>query len=144
MKTSPAGRALIHGFEGCKLQAYQDGADVWTIGMGHTRGVKKGMVCNIEQAQIWLVEDLEDAEADVERLVTVPLNQNQFDALVSFVFNLGGTKLAGSTLLKHLNAGRYKEAAGQFKLWKLVAGKPSNGLVRRRAAETDLFLKEIK
>lgn len=143
MKTSAAGRMLIHQFEGLRKQAYLCSAGVPTLGIGHTRGVKLGMSCTVEQAQIWLTEDLEDAEAAVDHLVTVPLTQSQFDALTSFTFNLGATRLKTSTLLKKLNAGDYKGAANQFKLWVMSGGKRTEGLVRRRAAETDLFLKDI-
>lgn len=144
MKTNAAGRMLIRQFEGLRKQAYICPAGVPTIGFGRTKGVKLGQSCTEQQAQVWLAEDLEEAEADVESLVTVPLNANQHAALVSLFYNLGRTKLKSSTLLKKLNAGDYVGAAGQFKLWRLVDGKPSNGLVRRRAAETDLFLKEMK
>lgn len=143
MKTSAEGRMLIRQFEGLRKQAYICPAGVPTIGFGRTKGVKLGMSCTEQQAQVWLTEDLEEAEADVESLVTVPLNSNQHAALVSLFYNLGRTKLASSTLIRKLNAGDYIGASQQFKLWRLVSGKPSNGLVRRRAAETDLFLKEI-
>jgi lysozyme len=139
MKTSVAGRAAITSYEGCKLQAYQDGAGVWTCGVGHTRGVTQQTTCTQELAQAWLETDLCSAEMDVSHLVHVHLTQEQFDALVSFVFNLGGAALAMSTLLKKLNIADYDGAADQFKAWNLVAGKPSLGLIRRRAAEAAMF-----
>lgn len=141
MKTSPSARAAIYGFEGCRKQAYQDSVGVWTIGVGHTKGVKPGQSCTDAQAQIWFTEDLEDAEAAVEHLVTVPLTQGQFDALVSFVFNLGPKRLTTSTLLRHLNAGNYSAAAAQFKLWCHAGEQILPGLVKRRAWETDSFFK---
>lgn len=144
MKTSAAGRAAIYTFEGCRKQAYLCSAGVATLGVGHTRGIKLGMKCTDEQAQVWLTEDLEDAEAAVSSLVKVPLTQGMFDSLTSFVFNLGPTKFASSTLLKHLNAGNYTAAAGQFKLWVNAGGKPVAGLIKRRAWEAETFAKDIK
>lgn len=143
MKTSAAGRAAIANYEGCKLQAYQDGVGVWTIGYGHTRSVKAGDTCTITQAQQWLADDLASAEADVSRLCQVYLTQNQFDALVSFAYNLGGGALAKSTLLKRLNVSDYDGASKQFALWNLVGGKPSLGLTRRRAAEATMFSTKV-
>jgi lysozyme len=144
MKTSAQGRALIRNAEGCQLQAYRCPAGIPTIGVGHTKGVRMGDKCTLQQADIWLTQDLEDAEAAVSDLVKVPLTQGQFDALVSFVFNLGEPSFKDSTLLKHLNAGNYKAAAAQFKLWVHSNGVVLPGLVKRRAAETDLFLKDTK
>lgn len=143
MKTSAAARAAIFGFEGCRKQAYQDSAGVMTIGVGHTKGVKAGQSCTDAQAQVWFTQDLEDAEAAVEQLVKVPLTQGQFDALISFTYNLGAGNLKSSTLLKHLNAKNYSAACGQFKLWCHAGGQVLPGLVKRRAWETDTFSKDI-
>ena len=140
MKTSPVGRALIRRFEGCRLAAYLCPAGIWTIGVGHTRGVKKGDSCTVQQADVWLTEDLEDAEAAVEMLVKVPLTQGQFDALVSFTFNLGAKRLGESTMLILLNKGNYRAAAGQFSRWVNAGGQKLSGLIARRAAEADMFL----
>lgn len=134
-----AGLALIKQFEGCKLEAYQDGAGVWTIGTGHTHGVKAGDTCSQEQADAWLEQDLIGAETAVSSLVKVPLSDNQFAALVSFTFNEGQGKLAGSTLLKKLNEGGYDLVPTYLKSWIFVAGKQCQGLVRRRAAEAELW-----
>lgn len=142
MKTSPAARAAIFGFEGCYKQAYLCPAGIPTIGVGHTRGVKMGDTCTTEQAQSWFTDDLEDAEAAVEHLVKVPMSQGMFDSLVSFTYNLGAERLKTSTLLKYLNEGRTFAAAGQFKLWCHAGGKVCDGLVKRRAWETDTFLKD--
>jgi GH24 family phage-related lysozyme (muramidase) len=87
-----------------------------------------------------LQSDIRIVTSYVNRLVTVEINQNQFDALVDFTFNLGSGALAGSTLLKKLNAGDYEGAANEFKRWNHVNGKPSKGLTRRRAAEEKMFL----
>lgn len=146
MKTSSNGRALIRQFEGDKLTAYICPAGVLTIGVGHTgRDVKRGMTITQAQSDALLVADLAKFEAAVARLVKVPVTQNQFDALVSFAFNLGAAALGGSTLLKLLNGGRYAEASAQFSKWDkaTVSGKKVAlpGLTKRRAAEAALFLK---
>jgi lysozyme len=140
MKPSGACRALVRQFEGCKLQAYLCPAGVATIGVGHTRNVKLGDRCSQEQADLWLTQDLEDAGASVASLVKVPLTQGQFDALTSFVFNLGIRRLAESTLLILLNKGDYHGAAAQFARWVRSDGQVLDGLVRRRAAEAKLFM----
>lgn len=134
-----AGLALIKEYEGFEAHAYQDTGGVWTCGYGHTRGVGPGVSCTPEQAEVWLEADLESAEKDVQRLVKVPLNDNQYAALVSFTFNLGGHQLGKSTLLKLLNAGDYAGAGGQFKFWIYDNGKKLKGLIKRRAAEAALW-----
>lgn len=144
MKPSGAARVLVRQFEGCRLQAYQCPAGVPTIGVGHTRGVKLGDRCSQQQADLWLTQDLEDAAAVVSTLVRVPLTQGQFDALTSFVFNFGARKFGGSTLLILLNKGNYKAAADQFSRWVYADGKVEPGLVKRRAAEAELFLQSMK
>jgi len=144
MKASGACRSLIREFENCKLQAYRCPAGIPTIGVGHTRGVKMGDTCTVQQADVWLTEDLEDAEAAVSTLVKAPLEQEQFDALVSFAFNLGQPALAESTLLILLNKRSYKAAAEQFDRWVHSNGKKLAGLVRRRAAEKALFLDGLR
>lgn len=144
MKASGACRALIREFEGRYLQAYRCPAGIPTIGVGHTHGVRMGDTCSVEQADVWLTEDLQDAEAAVNTLVKVPLTQEQFDALVSFAFNLGRTALAESTLLILVNKGSFKAAAEQFDRWVYSKGKKLPGLVRRRAAEKALFLDGLR
>ncbi|EDS6807332.1 lysozyme [Salmonella enterica subsp. enterica serovar Legon] len=140
MKTSDNGRAFIRAREGVKLAAYQDGGGVWTIGYGHTRGVKQGQVINHEQADEFLNNDLRQVESCISERVTVPLNQNQFDALVSFVFNVGRQAFSDSTLLKKLNEGNYRAAADQFTRWVYDNDQFVQGLYNRRVAERDLFL----
>ncbi|EJS6056321.1 lysozyme [Salmonella enterica] len=140
MKTSDNGRAFIRAREGVKLAAYQDGGGVWTIGYGHTRGVKQGQVINHEQADEFLDNDLRQVESCISERVTVPLNQNQFDALVSFVFNVGRQAFSDSTLLKKLNEGNYRAAADQFTRWVYDNDQFVQGLYNRRVAERDLFL----
>jgi lysozyme len=129
-------------FEGCGLKAYPDpgsGNVPWTIGYGHTRGVKPGDVCTQDQADDWLELDMSIAQSAVVKLVTVPIGPNQTESLSDFVFNLGETQFASSTLLKMLNASDYVGASKQFARWNLASGKVLNGLVARRAAEKDMF-----
>jgi len=140
MKTSQFGIDLIKHHEGVRLKAYDDGVGVWTIGVGHTKGVKPGDTITDAQVDQYLREDLETAEYAVNSLVSVDLNQNEFDALVSLVFNIGSGNFASSTMLKMLNKGNYAAAADQFPRWNLAKGKVLRGLVTRRAAERALFL----
>ncbi len=139
MQTSQRGIDLIKRFEGLRLSAYKCPADVWTIGYGTTAGVKPGQTITKERAEELLREDVERFEAQVLRLVKVPLTQGQHDALVSFVYNLGAGNLSNSTLLRLLNSGDYKGAAAQFDRWTKAGGKELPGLVKRRAAERALF-----
>ena len=145
MQTSEKGIALIKEFEGCKLTAYQDSVGVWTIGYGWTQPVdgkpiRAGMTIKQETAERLLKTGLVSYESDVSRLVKVGLTQGQFDALVSFTYNLGARSLSTSTLLRKLNAGDYAGAADEFLRWNKAGGKVLNGLTRRREAERDLFL----
>lgn len=139
MRISTEGLAFIKQAEGCRLTAYLDSVGVPTIGVGHTRGVKMGDTCTEEQATQYLLDDLESVYSDIEALVEVPLSQGQFDALCSWVFNLGGPALRGSTLLKLLNAGDYEAARKQFPRWDKAGGVPLAGLTKRRAAEAAMF-----
>ena len=145
MQTSEKGIALIKQFEGCKLTAYQDSVGVWTIGYGWTKPVdgkpiRAGMTINQETAERLLKTGLVSYESDVSRLVKVGLTQGQFDALVSFTYNLGARSLSTSTLLRKLNTGDYAGAADEFLRWNKAGGKVLNGLTRRREAERALFL----
>lgn len=140
MELSARGIAFIKGREGCPLLAYRDQRGVPTIGFGHTLGVKMGDTCSQSEANKWLVEDTEVAQHAVNQLVTVPLNQNQFDALVSFTFNIGVGAFKGSTLLSLLNQGAYAGAAQQFLRWNHVGGIGNAGLTKRRQAEQAMFV----
>ena len=131
--------ALIKDFEALKLKAYLCPAKVWTIGYGHTRNVKSGDEISIYQAERYLRADLVQNEQDVNRLVRVPLTQEQYDALVSFVFNVGSRAFSTSTLLKKLNSRDYDGAANEFARWKFAKGKALPGLERRRLLEKRLF-----
>lgn len=137
---SKSALAMTERFEGCRLEAYQDQGGVWTIGYGHTMGVKRGDKCTLLEAQGYLIHDLQEAEHVVQHYVSVPLNQGEFDALVDFVFNLGMYEFINSTLLKLLNKGDYAGAANQFDLWDRCGGEVVAGLLRRREAERQEFL----
>ena len=139
MNISQEGLSLIKKFEGCELEAYKCAANVWTIGYGSTDGVKEGMEISQERAEMLLLEDVEVFEESVNKLVEVPLEQNQFDALVSWTFNLGSTNLKNSTLLKVLNDKDYEGVPAQIKRWNKAGGKVLQGLIRRREAEALLF-----
>ena len=139
MRTGRDGVELIRHFEGCRFDAYLCPAGVWTIGYGHTADVKEGDSIDQEAAEAFLIEDLEKFEQAVMRLVEVPLTQQQFDALVSWTFNLGAGNLAESTLLRKLNNYQYAEVPEQMMRWVRAGGKVLEGLVRRRAAEAALF-----
>lgn len=139
-KTGPRGLALIKSFEGLRLQAYTCPAGVLTIGYGSTGPhVRPGMRITEQQADALLLSDLSRFEAAVTGAVRVPLTQAQFDALVSFTFNVGVAALRSSTLLRKLNAGDYAGAAAEFARWNKAGGKVLAGLTRRRAAERALF-----
>ena len=139
MKTGTKGIELIKHFEGCELEAYKCAAGVWTIGYGHIKGVTSDSVITQEQAEQMLVEELNEYEGYINNMVTVPLSQNQFDALVSWVYNLGGGNLKASTLLKVVNSGEFKGVPEQIMRWNKAGGKVLEGLTRRRQAEADLF-----
>ncbi|MEQ1318929.1 lysozyme [Acinetobacter guillouiae] len=147
MKISNIGINLIRGFEDLRLKAYDDGVGVWTIGYGTTAingvAVKKGDTCTAEQAKSYMAQDLKKFESAVNTSVKVPLNQNQFDALVSLTYNIGTGAFKDSTLLKKLNAKDYKGAAAQFDRWNKGGGKVMQGLVNRRAKERKLFEKAV-
>jgi lysozyme len=140
MLTSQRGIDLIKEFEGCVLEAYDDGVGVWTIGYGHTRDVRKGDRISEQIAEDLLKLDLSEFENGVSSRVKAHLNQNQFDALVSFAFNVGLGALGESTLLRVLNEGDYQGASDQFGQWVHGGGQVMDGLVRRREAEKALFL----
>jgi lysozyme len=140
MKTSFNGINLIKQFEGLRLKAYQDVVGIWTIGFGTITNVKPGDVIMEEKAIEFLQHDLEKFEATINKYVTVPINQNQFDALACFCYNVGSGAFMKSTLLKCLNAGDMIGASKQFLAWNKAGGKVVSGLTKRRAAESKLFL----
>lgn len=139
MKTSERGYSLIKQFEGCRLAAYKDSVGIPTIGYGHTHGVTMDLACSQEEADSWLKVDAVWAEACVNSHAVKLLTQNQFDALVSFVFNLGCEAFTGSSLLRAINRGDFMTAANEFLRWIHAGQQILPGLVRRRTAEKDLF-----
>jgi lysozyme len=138
---SEDGAAFIASWEGFRALAYQDVVGVWTIGYGHTAGVRPGQTVTRAEALKLLMQDASIAEAAVRSGVAVRLNQHQFDALVSFVFNVGTGAFQGSTLRAVLNAGRYGAVPGELMRWVNAGSHPVQGLVNRRRAEADLFMK---
>lgn len=133
---------ILKDFEGLKLRAYQDIGGVWTIGYGHTGPeVIKGLIITEQKASEYLIEDIKWAEeAVIKNLAGYELNQNQFDALVSLVYNIGTNGFAKSTVVKRIKAGDYIGAADAITWWNKVDGKVIQGLVNRRAKEKELFL----
>jgi len=144
MHISDEGLELIKHFEGCELEAYKCAAGVWTIGYGHTKDIQEGDKWSQDKADFMLWRELEEEyEQYVHDFVHVPLNQSQFDALVSWTYNLGPANLKASTMLKKLNNGEYEEVPAQMARWNkaTVNGKRTvlEGLTRRRKAEGQLF-----
>jgi lysozyme len=150
VKTSQDGINLIKYFEGLRTKAYLDSVGIPTIGYGHIKGVKLGMMITETKAEELLKKDLEYFENKVLDLVKVNLLQNQFDALVSFTFNLGEGSLKKSTLLKKLNSTVFfrkeelESIANEFLKWNKAGGKVLTGLTKRRIAEKMMFLTPIK
>ena len=141
---SEAGLALTKRFEGCELEAYQDSVGVWTIGYGHTGAdVTPGLIVTQEQATVLLVADVAWAVTCVNSSVRVAINQNQFDAMVDFCFNLGCAAFQQSLLLRMVNGGDYDGAAKQFVCWNKADGRVLAGLTSRRKAEAELFCRTV-
>ena len=145
MKTGAKGIELIKRWEGLELTAYQDIAGVWTIGYGHTASATSGLVWTEQVAEAALTRDLESREDAVARLVTAPLTQNRFDALVSLIYNIGVTAFQNSTVRKRINNGDSDFAVAEAWGWfnkATVNGELQRveGLARRRAAEIALWM----
>lgn len=143
LKISPTGIKLICDFEGLRLTSYPDpgtGGEPWTVGFGHTSLVKPGMKITKAQAEEFLRQDVAEFESAIAHLIKVPLNQNQIDACLSLIFNIGIGAFTSSTLLKKLNSKDYKGASIQFLRWNKAGGKIMPGLSRRREAEKSLFI----
>lgn len=146
MDISENGYSIIREFEGFKNKAYMDTGGVWTIGYGTIKypngdKVKQGDTCTTSQAEAWLKNDCKWVDACLDKYIKVSLSQNQFDALASFVYNIGETAFRTSTLLVKLNSDDYTGAANQLDRWVNDNGKKIQGLVNRRAKEKSLFLK---
>lgn len=149
MKLSPQGLELIKSFEGLYLKSYRCPAGVLTIGYGHTSAagrpkVTEGMGITKAEAEAILIRDLGQYEEAVQKAVKVPLTDNQYAALVSFCFNVGPSAFLGSSVLKEVNAKRFDLVPSRLALWNKGGGKVLPGLVRRRAAEGDLFMEDMK
>jgi lysozyme len=142
MNFSPNCTALVKESEGCEPTAYQCPALKWTIGYGHTGpDVYSGLTITQDRADYLLHLDLSGAAKTVNNLVSVPISQNQFDALTDFVFNVGAGNFKDSTLLKCVNAKDFAGAQAEFAKWNKSGGKVLSGLTKRRAAEAELFAK---
>lgn len=141
MKTSSTGLQLIQRFEGFEPQLYRDAAGYLTIGYGHLlredESFRKGI--SQKQAEHLLQQDVRMAETAVQRLIREPLTQSQFDALVSFTFNLGSGALQRSTLRRKVNGGYHAEVPPEFLRWVWAGGRRLRGLIRRRQAEATLY-----
>lgn len=139
MNINSAGLDLLTRYESFRPKPYDDGTGTLTIGYGHTRSPVMPSSVTEEEAKELLREDLNYFQEILYRQVRVPLNENQFSSLISFVYNVGEGNFRNSTLLKKLNNANYKAAANEFENWKKGGGKVLTGLVRRRAAEQQLF-----
>ncbi len=142
MHISAEGLSLIKKFEGCELKAYRCAANVLTIGYGTIKNVTEGMEITQEEAETLLQEEMHEYEGYINDMVKVPLEQHQFDAMVSWVFNLGSGNLSSSTLLKKLNNSEYDEVPAQIRRWNKAGGKVLDGLIRRREAEALMFMNQ--
>lgn len=144
MRFSPKAVRLIKHFEGCRLRAYLDSANVPTIGYGRTKRVFLGMQITEEEAEDYLLEDMEEHEFELNRMLKVPIYQNQHDALLSLVFNIGAPKIEKSTLIRMINEGN-DQASKQFLKWDKAKNprtgllEPLPGLVKRRQVEKELY-----
>lgn len=139
------GAQQVASHEGYRLVAYPDpatGGKPWTICRGHTKGVYRGMQATHEQCDRWYAEDLREAEEAVQRLVKAPLRQGQYDAYVSFVFNMGYPKFASSTMLRLVNSGKWKASCNEFPRWKYANKMVLAGIVKRRYEEQTNCLKD--
>ena len=145
-KTSKAGKDLIKEFEGFRATAYICPANVVTVGYGTTRiqgkAIQLGTTITTDEADMFLEEDLKTFEDNINQKVTIEISQNQFDALVAFVYNVGAGNFNKSTLLKKVNASEFKKAADEFLKWNKAGGKILKGLTNRRTAERELFLRD--
>lgn len=141
MTTSQAGRDLIKKYEGLRLKAYKCPAGVWTVGYGHTRGVTSSTEISQSMADLFLQDDIRPLERHINKL-GINFRQGQFDALVSFMFNLGEGNFNKSTLKKKILAGGNDEdIAAEFKKWNKAGGKVLDGLTKRREEEAEMWLR---
>lgn len=144
MRINKDGLSIIKQCEGCRLKAYLCPSLIPTIGYGHTTGVKLGDTITQADADRFLLQDIKRFEQAVAALVKVPINTNQFSALVSFTFNVGVGAFKSSTLLKKLNLRDYKGCSNEFDRWVYGSNKkPLEGLKKRRKLERELFNKSV-
>lgn len=146
MQVNAGGMALIESFEGCRTEAYRDCVGIWTIGYGHTSAagppqVEPGMTISKTEAQAILKTDVEKFSKGVAASLRVPLNDNQFSALVSFAYNVGLQAFRKSSALRAVNAGKFQAVPSLMALWIKAGGKILPALIARRAAEAALFCK---
>ena len=144
LRLSENGVKKIAGFEGVRTKAYPDSAGIWTLGIGTIRypdgsKVKKGDTCTVEQAYSWFRDYIQGVETFIHRVIKVKLNQNQFDALVSLIYNIGETAFTGGSVDDKLNAGNFKAATETWLLYNKAGGKVIDGLKSRRRAEVAWF-----
>lgn len=130
---------MIKRYEGFRFKAYKCPAGVWTIGYGHTKGVKRGDYTTHPSAERMLLQDISEIEEQLSKLITTELSQNQWDAIVSFVYNIGVGAFSRSTLLRRLNAGEFEKCSTEIQKWVYCKGVVVEGLKRRRIAEAELF-----
>lgn len=146
MQLSHSGLEFLKDQEGFKAKAYRDGGGVWTIGYGTTfvdgKPVQEGMTCTESEAVVWLAQDTASVQTTLNQSVRMPLRQNQFDALVSLVYNIGEEAFRKSTLLRLLNMGDYMGAYAQISRWDKDNGKVVLGLTKRRMREQSLFIQQ--
>ena len=138
MEISEDGIALIKHFESCRLRAYRDSVGVWTIGWGHTKEVKEGMEVTQKDADAMFLHEIQEYEGYINNL-EIDFKQYEFDALVSWVYNLGPANLISSTMLKRLRAEEFWDVPHQMRRWNRAGGKVLRGLTRRRLAESLMF-----
>ena len=135
---------FIREVEGFNREAYQDEGGVWTIGYGHTREVKEGDTISTHKANLYLNTDLIIFEIQLQKLLRVDLTDNQYLALLSFIYNIGATQFADSTVLKYVNEGKFELVPDELRKWNKVNNEVSLGLTRRREKEANLFMSETK
>lgn len=141
MQISPEGVAFIKLKEGFESYPYKDSAGTWTIGYGTTKGISGATTpISIQEGERLLRSDLAKFHRELSALVKVPLKQSEYDALMSFIYNLGATNLSSSELLEKLNAGDYEGAANEFPRWVWAGGQKISGLIKRRNEEKQIFL----
>lgn len=140
MKASHLARYLLIALEGFRSKAYKCSANTWTVGFGTTRGVRPNTVITFKKALEEMEEDIQRIEGELKHSLLIPISQNQYDALVSFIYNIGIGAWRKSTLLKLINEAKLKEAANEFDRWSFVRKIMNKGLLERRRIEKEVFL----